>query len=279
MQPGTLTARETKGMKKLSKRRPNIRFSLRQKKKPHPGGRATGFVLEVFVKKQPKQARGRRKARQESSLLKQSIQPLSKHAVIRGDFSQSVPDKIKLPLTLSNFLRKKTRPTNDEWGGDQGYNENGVMQVGDFENDQGGGGNHMMANTVAIPTLLQSHTKVSKRGYPDVPTNALFNKYMGTGDFVLQKRRHVGNVSACKDVCSLGADSDIMQQHMCTGVVFYTRVIEDVIYVPFKRCIFRAKSSIDDAHKLNACLMLWEYTPELHRQFEFTICTDIIQEP
>ncbi|GKA13546.1 hypothetical protein Tco_0693192 [Tanacetum coccineum] len=38
---------------------------------------------------------------------------------------------------------------------------------------------------------------------------------MGTGDSVLQKRRHVGNVSACKDVCSLGAASDIMQYDIC----------------------------------------------------------------
>ncbi|GKB65844.1 hypothetical protein Tco_0927256 [Tanacetum coccineum] len=38
---------------------------------------------------------------------------------------------------------------------------------------------------------------------------------MGTGDSVLQKRQHVGNVSACKDVFSLGVASDIMQYDIC----------------------------------------------------------------
>nr|GFB02630.1 hypothetical protein [Tanacetum cinerariifolium] len=48
--PGTLTARETKGMKKLLDRGQSLSFHSVKRKTPHRGGRATGFHSGVVYK-------------------------------------------------------------------------------------------------------------------------------------------------------------------------------------------------------------------------------------
>ncbi|GJU94435.1 RNA-directed DNA polymerase, eukaryota [Tanacetum coccineum] len=55
------------------------------------------FTPRWFLKKPQTSPEEEGETRKQPS--EQSNQPLSKHAVIRGDFSQSVQDKIKLPLT------------------------------------------------------------------------------------------------------------------------------------------------------------------------------------
>ncbi|GJR99050.1 hypothetical protein Tco_0315559 [Tanacetum coccineum] len=76
----------------------------------------------------------------------------------------------------------------------------------------------MMANTVAGNSLTSAQSCQNvKKSTPDTPANASLSKYSGIEDIVLRKRGRVGNASTCRDVCNLGAASDSMQQHICTG--------------------------------------------------------------
>ncbi|GJX81249.1 hypothetical protein Tco_0329398 [Tanacetum coccineum] len=81
------------------------------------------------------------------------------------------------------------------------------------------GCSHMMADIVAGNSSASAPAyQIVKRSNPDVPTNALLNRCTGTVNPVLPKRRRVGNVRACKDVCNFGVASDVMQQHICTCI-------------------------------------------------------------